>query len=236
VRVLGLDPWRQAVELKRQVGYVAEEQLLPVDLTVGQVFDLHRQLFPSWDPTLESRLRERFSIREGARIGQLSKGEARQVALLCAVAHRPKLLLLDEPAGGLDPAARRGILEAAIGLLSEAGSTVVFSSHHMADVERIAGRVVLLHEGGVLLDGDLDSIRESYSLAVVSLDSLRDRPFPALAACVRARRTPSGWHAVFSLPPDEVETLLASQLGNGHAACQRIPLEELFVEMVEGHA
>ena len=80
VRVLGLDPWLQPVELKRQVGYVAEEQLLPPDLTAGQVFDLHRQLFPSWDPALESRLRERFSIREGARIGQLSKGEARQVA------------------------------------------------------------------------------------------------------------------------------------------------------------
>ena len=234
VRVLGADPWHEPVELKRRIGYVAEEQILPPDLRVGEVLSLHRQIFTTWDAALENRLFERFAIPPSARIGKLSKGQARQVALVCAVAHRPELLLLDEPAGGLDPAARRGILEAAIGLLSDAGSTVLFSSHHMADVERIAGRVVLLHEGRVRLDGELDKVREGYSLAVIPLDAIPDPGSLAVDGLVRSRRTPFGWHAVFSRPPEELESLLTSRLGMGHAVCRPVPLEDLFVEMVEG--
>ena len=147
VRVFGLDPRRQAVEVKRRVGYVSEEQILPPFLRVGQVIDLHRGLFPTWDPALAGRLIERFDISARAKIKTLSKGQARQVALLCAVAHRPELLLLDEPAGGLDPAARREFLETSIQLLNEEGTTILFSSHHMTDVERLADRIVMIDDG-----------------------------------------------------------------------------------------
>jgi len=73
---------------------------------VDEVIGLHRGLFPTWDMNLERQLRERFELSPKARIRALSRGQARQVALLCAVSHRPELLLLDEPAGGLDPAPR----------------------------------------------------------------------------------------------------------------------------------
>jgi ABC-2 type transport system ATP-binding protein len=141
VRVLGLDPRQDALEVKRRVGYVSEDQVLPEFLSVGEVIRLHRGLFPTWDEGLERRLRERFALSAKSKIKSLSKGQARQVALLCAVAHRPELLLLDEPAGGLDPSARREFLETSIQLLNEAGTTILFSSHHMTDVERMAGRI-----------------------------------------------------------------------------------------------
>jgi len=147
VRVFDLDPRRQAVEVKQRIGYVSEEQILPPFLRVGQVIDLHRGLFPTWDPALAGRLIERFDISARAKIKTLSKGQARQVALLCAVAHRPELLLLDEPAGGLDPAARREFLETSIQLLNEEGTTILFSSHHMTDVERLADRIVMIDDG-----------------------------------------------------------------------------------------
>ena len=141
VRVFGLDPRRQAVEVKRRVGYVSEEQILPPFLRVNQVIQLHSGLFPSWDPALAERLMSRFEMPLKSKIKELSKGQARQVALLCAVAHRPELLLLDEPAAGSSPPARREFLETSIQLLNEEGTTILFSSHHMTDVERLADRI-----------------------------------------------------------------------------------------------
>ena len=110
VRIFGLDPRVEPLEVKRRVGYVSEEQILPPYLRVGEVMALHRQLSPTWDDSLAAQLAARFRISSGAKIGTLSRGEARQVALLCAAAHRPELLLLDEPAGGLDPVMRREFL------------------------------------------------------------------------------------------------------------------------------
>jgi len=108
VRVFGMDPWEQPVEVKRRVGYVSEDQVLPERFTVGEVLALHRELFRDWDAGMERELMERFALSPRARIKALSKGQARQVALLCAVAHRPELLILDEPGGDWIP--RRGAI------------------------------------------------------------------------------------------------------------------------------
>jgi ABC-2 type transport system ATP-binding protein len=113
-----MDPRERPVELRRRVGYVAEDQILPPHMKVGEVLDLHRSLFPTWDAEMARRLADRFDLDPGERIRTLSKGQARRVALLAAVAHRPELLLLDEPASGLDPAARREFLETSIHLLN----------------------------------------------------------------------------------------------------------------------
>jgi ABC-2 type transport system ATP-binding protein len=144
VRVFGLSPTVDPVAVKKRIGYVAEEQVLPTGSSIAALIALHRYLFPAWDDELARELLDWFRLTVRAKIGQLSKGEARQVALLCAVCHRPELLILDEPAGGLDPAARREFLETSIQLLNREGTAILFSSHYMNDVERLAGRVVLL--------------------------------------------------------------------------------------------
>lgn len=89
-RVFGLDPRLDPMSVKRRVGYVSEDQILPEFLKVRDVVRLHRGLFPDWDDELARSLGERFAIDPGAKIKALSKGQARQVALLCAVAHRPE--------------------------------------------------------------------------------------------------------------------------------------------------
>jgi len=233
VRVLGYDPRHEPVRVKRQVGYVSEEQILPADLSVAAVLDLHRKLFPSWDDAFEHSLCDRFELSPRTRIGTLSKGQARQVALICAIAHRPPLLLLDEPAGGLDPAARREILESAIALLSEQGTTVLFSSHHMADVERIAARVVLLERGLVLIDSELDALKESYSLAVLPLERTTHDELRAVDGCVSVRRKADGWYAVFARAPQEAQSMVASKLATSDFSCRTLPLEDLFIELVK---
>jgi ABC-2 type transport system ATP-binding protein len=235
VRVFGLDPRAQPVEIKRRIGYVSEEQILPPFLRVSQVIDLHHGLFPAWDPELAESLIERFDIPAQAKIKTLSKGQARQVALLCAVAHRPELLLLDEPAGGLDPAARREFLETSIQLLNEEGTTILFSSHHMTDVERLADRIVMIHDGSVLIDTGLDELRENYCLAMVPHNGeiTRDRLL-GIDGCLGVRPRGETLNAVFAIEPDKTATVLSRELGIEDCRCTRIALEEMFVELAGG--
>lgn len=236
VRVFGLAPTSHPVEVKKRVGYVAEEQQLPPRSTIAELMALHRYLFETWDDALAAQLLDRFGLASnGSRISQLSKGQARQVALICAVSHRPELLILDEPAGGLDPAARREFLETAIHLLNAEGTSLLLSSHHMSDVERLGGRVVLLDEGRVLLDRDLDSLRESHCLAIIPRRAAPDiAEIERIPGCLRVHGDVGEWRAIFQGAPYEVQALLHGALGVTDVRCATIPLEELFVEMVSG--
>jgi ABC-2 type transport system ATP-binding protein len=235
VRLFGIDPRANPVEVKRRIGYVAEDQILPEFLRVGEILRLHQKVFPDWDTDLESRLMERFEVPRRTKIKELSKGQARQIALVCAMAHRPEVLLLDEPAGGLDPAIRREFLETAIQYLSECGSTILFSSHYMGDVERLAGRIVMLHDGKVLLDNHLEELQEEFTLALVPLSHGIDREaLLSLEACLAVRKRNQALHAVFHLESDLVNDQFMKRFGIKDIACHHLPLEEMFIEIVGG--
>ncbi len=235
IQVLGHDPREDAVTVKERVGYVSEDQTLPGFLRVREVIDFHRRLYPGWDDDLARDLSSRFHMDANQKIKQLSKGQARQVALLCAVAHRPPLLLLDEPAGGLDPAMRREFLETAIQLLGESGSTILFSSHHMTDVERLASRLVMLHEGQKWIDSSLDDVREGYCLVLTPATSnVTSQRLLAHGKCLSAREREGTVRAVFELHADSCEHTLARDLGLGDVRCHSLPLEEMFIELVGG--
>ena len=235
VRLFGMDPWQHPLEIKSRLGYVSENQVLPENFVVDDVIRFHKSLFPNWDEQMEHSLCERFGFNRRAKIRKLSKGQARQVALMCAVSHRPELLLLDEPAGGLDPSARREFLETSIRLLSEAGTTILFSSHHMNDVERVAGRVVMIDEGRVLVDSDLDRLKEQFCLTVVPrTNDLSSERLKALNGCLRVRRRPGALHAVFQAEPDKARSILECELGITEAVSTKVSLEDLFVELVGG--
>jgi len=234
VRVFGLSPTGEPVAVKKRIGYVAEDQVLPMGATIAELIALHRYLFASWDQSLERQLLDRFGLATTrAQIKHLSKGQARQVALICAVCHRPDLLILDEPAGGLDPAARREFLETSIQLLNREGTAILFSSHHMNDVERLGGRVVLLDEGKVRLDRQLDQLREEHCVAMIPRGAAPDSAaIERLPGCLRARPVFEDWHAVFQGTPESVRLRLQEALGIDGIRCVSVPLEELFVELV----
>ncbi|MGD8376720.1 MAG: ABC transporter ATP-binding protein [Acidobacteriota bacterium] len=237
VRLFDVDPRVRPLEVKRRVGYVSEDQILPPFLRVGDIIDLHRRLYPDWDDGMERELCERFHLSTGAKIKQLSKGQARQVALLCAVAHRPDLLVLDEPAGGLDPAARREFLETSIQLLNETGSTILFSSHYMSDVERLADRVVMLHDGRVLVDSELDELREEFSVALLPAGVAPGREAVlSLPGCMAVRERAGAMHAVFRLGPAQARSLLERKLDVAETRCRNVNLEEMFIEIVGGQS
>jgi ABC-2 type transport system ATP-binding protein len=237
VKLFGLSPREEPLAVKRRVGYVSEDQILPPFLSVGEIIDLHRGLFPKWDDRMEKRLRERFALSRTAKIKHLSKGQARQVALLCAVSHRPELLLLDEPAGGLDPAARREFLETSIQFLNEEGSTILFSSHYMGDVERLADRIVMLHDGKILIDEALDSLQENYSLALVPHEAhVTSERLLGLDSCLGVRDRAEALHVVFRSDPEKSRIALERELGIVQAPCTTIALEEMFIELAGGRS
>jgi ABC-2 type transport system ATP-binding protein len=233
VRVFGMSPTDEPVAVKKRIGYVAEDQVLPQNSRIADLIGFHRYLFPQWDETLQRQLLERFALDPGKKIRHLSKGQAREVALLCAVCHRPELLILDEPAGGLDPATRREFLETSIHLLNEEGTAILFSSHHMGDVERIGGRVILLDAGKILLDRDLTRLREEVCVAMIPRGARTPEAgaIQRIPGCLRVRPVFDDWHAVMEGSPAETQRRVSGALGVSDVRCVPMPLEDLFIEL-----
>jgi len=235
VRVFGLDPRADSVAVKRRIGFVSEDQTLPSFFTANQVIDVYRGLFPTWDEDLAQEMLSRFDLPSGRKIGKMSKGEARKLALLCAVSHRPELLILDEPAGGLDPHARREFLETSIRLLNETGTTILFSSHYMNDVERMASRLLMLHDGQIWIDSDLDDIREGYCLAMLPIDTPRvGERLIAEPGCLCVRERSDAVRAVFEMGAEPCQAHLREVFNRADITCRPLPLEEMFIELAGG--
>lgn len=159
VSVLGLDPWRQRIALLRSIGVVADRTELPAWMRVRDHWKFVAPFHPTWDMREAERLAERLGVDPAARFRELSRGMKELACLVAALAHRPKLLLLDEPFSGLDVLARRRVFDALLELLRDEGRSALLASHSLADVERCADRIAVLHEGRVTLAGELDDLR-----------------------------------------------------------------------------
>ncbi len=157
-RVLGVDTRQLGEKERAQIGYISENQKLPLWMTVQQLLDYCRPFYPTWDVALEKTLLAQFDLPPGRKLKHLSRGMLMKAALLSTLCYRPKLLVLDEPFSGLDPLARddfvRGILEA-----SELGDwTVLVSSHDIEEVERLADNVALLEAGRLKFSETTESL------------------------------------------------------------------------------
>src|SRR5438034_3340314 len=161
VRVFGLDPVADPVGVLSRVGYLSEENDLPGWMRVDELIRYSRAFYPGWDDAYAEELRRTFALDPAAKIRTLSKGQKARAGLLLALAHRPELLVLDEPSSGLDPIVRRDILGAVIRTIAHEGRTVLFSSHLLEEVERVADHVTMIHQGKIVLSAPLDDIRES---------------------------------------------------------------------------
>lgn len=163
VRVLGIDPVASPETVLKKVGYLTEEDTLPKWMRVGELIDFSRAIYPSWDDAYANELCEMFSLTRATKLRSLSKGQRARAGLLLAIAHRPQLLVLDEPSSGLDPIARSDILEAIIRTISEDGRTVLFSSHLLEEVERVCDAVAVMREGEIIESLTTEQLESRYS-------------------------------------------------------------------------
>src|SRR6185503_14182448 len=159
VRVFGLDPVRDPVGVLGRVGYLSEERELPEWMRIDELLAYTQAYHPTWDPSYARELLETFGLDPSKKVKELSRGMRAQAGLVVAVAHRPELLILDEPSSGLDAMVRRDILDAIVRTVADDGRTVIFSSHLLEEVERMSDHVTMIHQGRVALSGPVDDVR-----------------------------------------------------------------------------
>ncbi len=162
VRVFGLDPVTDPVGVLSRIGYLSEDNDLPGWMRVDELIRYSRAFYPAWDDGYAEELRRTFALEPRALVKTLSKGQKARAGLLVALAHRPELLLLDEPSSGLDPIVRRDILGAVMRTVADEGRTVLFSSHLLHEVEQVADHVTMIHEGRIALSAPLAAITTSH--------------------------------------------------------------------------
>jgi len=182
VNVFGLDPVADPVGVLSRIGYLSEENDLPGWMRVEELIRYTRAFYPRWDDAYAEELRRAFDLDNSARIKTLSKGQKARAGLLVALAHRPELLVLDEPSSGLDPIVRRDILGAVIRTIADEGRTVLFSSHLLDEVEEVADHVTMISGGRIVLSGPLEEIKSSHRVdgRVPSLDEVFHRRVAAV--------------------------------------------------------
>lgn len=159
IRVLGLDPTSRPIEVATRVSLLSEETHLYPWMTVGEILDFAGALHPGWDRELARSLSKRLELDTAPRIRTLSRGTRAKLALVLAASSRPELLLLDDPTAGLDPLVRRELLEGLLEAIPAEGGAVVYASHLIHDVERIADRVAVLDGGRLRLEGSLEELK-----------------------------------------------------------------------------
>jgi len=185
IRIFGMDPVMQPEKTLARIGYLSEDHDLPGWMRLHELMSYTAAFFPDWDQGYAERMREQFQLDPAAKVRQLSRGQRALAGLLCAMAHRPPLLLLDEPSSGLDAVVRRDILGAIIRTVADEGRTVVFSSHLLDEVERVADHVALIRQGRLVETGSMDSLKARHhrvTLRFAEPQARAPQPPGALAA------------------------------------------------------
>ncbi len=148
-------------DIRRHVAYVHEDKQLYAYFTVAEMIAFTRSFYPDWRPEMERRLVAEYQLPLRRKLRSLSKGMRTKVALLLALARQPDLLILDEPSEGLDPVSIEQLLQALVTAAAD-GTSIFFSSHQIAEVERISDHVCVIDRGRLVIDVSMDGIREGY--------------------------------------------------------------------------
>lgn len=227
VRVFGLDPVRDPVGVLTRVGYLSEERELPEWMRIDELMAFTQAFHPTWDASYARELIETFGLDPSRKVKELSKGMRAQAGLVAAVAHRPELLILDEPSSGLDPVVRRDILDAIVRTVADDGRTVIFSSHLLDEVERMSDHVTLIHEGRVALSGVLDDVRGTYQRSRVHFVEHLDQP-PVLDTALAIEGSGRTWSVVHSGSIEQFRQAVSAH-GGDVVESRDATLEEIFL-------
>jgi ABC-2 type transport system ATP-binding protein len=177
-RLGGVDPAVDPLKVRRNVGYLAEDQTMYGWMTPVELCRFLAPFYPTWDMKLACNSLDRFEIPSHTRIGTLSKGQAVKLGLIVALAHHPATVILDDPAMGLDPIARKEFNRDLVEHLQTSGCTVLYSSHLLDEVEAVADAVAILDRGKIVRTGTTDRLRDEVKQIVLPFDSLAGTPRP----------------------------------------------------------
>jgi len=225
--MLGEDVGRLSEQALARIGYVPQKPDLFDWLTPLQMFDYFKAMYPRWNTGKVEGLLSRWGFDAAMRTKQIKKlsgGEQQRLAIIRALAHDPEVLILDEPVSSLDPVGRREFLRELVEQVIERGTTVVFSTHILSDLERVAFDLAFLKNGKIALQGQTDALLEGARRILVPASSL---PAAPLAGEVRRHQDGAMASVIVRAPHPDVERL-AREPG---ARVETMTLEDLFIEV-----
>jgi ABC-2 type transport system ATP-binding protein len=228
-RVFGEPAHRLSDAARQRIGYVAQQPEAFGWLRVDEMLGAIGSFYDRWDRGWAQTMLARWAIDPKARIGKLSPGERQRLALIRALAHSPELLVLDEPASALDPVGRRELLREIVLRAGELGTTVLFSTHIISDLERVASDVAFLHEGALLLNAPHDALKENVARLSIPA-SLADRVGRLVPGELSRRVLPDGGLRLLVQRGRADWPPLAAVPG---VRLDHLSLEDLFVEVAE---
>jgi ABC-2 type transport system ATP-binding protein len=230
IRVLGRTLEEDLIEIRRRVAYVSENRYLYEWMTVAESLKFTRAFHDTWDDRKAADLLKRFSLPPEKKIKQLSRGNRARLCLLLALSYNPELIILDEPTSGLDPIVRRDFIENIVSEISEEGKTVLFSSHIVEEVERVADYVGIINEGELLLVNSIDEIKASYKRVRYATNGTR----PEVAGVPGLLGVESGRHEQVLTVHDFGDETMRALAERGVTSPEVLPisLEDIFVNTV----
>ncbi len=225
--VLGFDSTRLPPQARARIGYLAEGHHVYGWMSVAECGRFQSAFYPRWNHRVFQSVLSHFGLKADARAGDLSRGERAGLCLALTLAPEPELLILDDPALGLDPVARRGLLQSLIYLTRQTDQTVFFSSHLLSDVERVADRIAVLDGSLLRADCSLETFRSRVRQFVLTFPGPPPAlpPLPGLLQTFRAGR-----EVTVTLASDDADTeRRLAALGAERIEAVPLGLEDAFV-------
>lgn len=231
--VLGTDVFAEPLVVKQRVGYVPESHYIDRWMRVGEAVGFCRSLYDSWNEQTCQQMLDRFELDPDKKVKQLSKGMLVKLSLVLAVSHEPEVLLLDEPMAGLDPLAREEFLDGVLRTICERGQTVIFSTHSLDDVQRLADTVGILYDGRLLVHRNIEELLATTKRIRATLTG--EHPPDQLPENIIWQRV-QGREWLVTIGDFTVEKVqqIQAQEGVDHVEVIDLGLEDLFKDFVRG--
>jgi ABC-2 type transport system ATP-binding protein len=229
--VLGEDSEKLSAAAKERIGFVPQQDELIAVLTGRRQLALTGAFYRRWDRALLDRLAGEWEVPLDRRTQALSGGERQKLSTLMALGNRPDLLVLDEPVSSLDPLARRRFLQQVLDIASDHTRGVLFSTHIVSDLERVANRVWILKDGHLIWDGDTDELKQSVSrLHIRGRQRLPEQL--GIAGCFAVRRATDGLGATATVRDmNDAEVAALSRRLDADVEREGLGLEDIFLEI-----
>lgn len=231
VRLLGHDIHEMSPRVRERIAYIAEGHPFYSWMTIRDAIQFTKSFYRNWNEELLQQMLDHFGLSVKKKIKRLSKGQQAQVSLALAMAPQPELLIMDDPTLGLDTVVRREFLESMIQIIQRQGRTIMFSSHVLGDVERVADRIGIMVGGVLRVDCTVDEFKQAVRKLVLQFGGTipENLSFPQASGVVGSR-TVLDRLEVIVVGLNEEHQHLAESLGPKQITVEEMNLEDAFVE------
>lgn len=214
---------------KKRIGFVPQRDELLENINGQRYLNLISEFYDTWNHELVARLGQEWAVPLDKQISTLSVGQRQKLSILSALGHEPELIILDEPVASLDPLARRQFLKELVAIASSQTRTIIFSTHIVTDLERVASRVWLMKDGVIAVDEELDNLKER--CARIALPPNTTIPASFLNDALIHHRSEQNTHIlIFRQFSSEQHQALEAETGN-NLQPEWLSLEDIFLEI-----